>query len=289
MKQLSLILGIATIFSACGSSKKTAIESTEAKLPQTPVKAITVDGKMQDWQGVPLQTNGDGSIAYAVANNNEDLFLLFKITDPVEQMKFVRGGMEVWFDPTDRHAKTTEIIYPVKGELPDETFRLNLIPGQKPNTSDLHRRIESGLVSFNRIGFKPDYSGVQSIRQNTGFKGAINWDETDALVYEVAVPFAAFPTDVRNGNLEVGFFIGAVDKPKASTGEGAAPSEEGERGQGMGGGMRGGGGGRRGGGGYSGNRQRGGGNQQRSGAANNSSSWKKMYEPESFWVQYATR
>src|SRR5437764_15435059 len=111
-------------------------------------------------------------------------------------MKFVRGGMEIWFDPTGRHAKTTEVIYPVKGELPEETFRTSFIPGQKPNTSDLHRRIESGLVSFNRIVFKPEYSRVQRIRENTVFKVAINWDEPEALVYEVALPLTDFPTDV---------------------------------------------------------------------------------------------
>ena len=279
MKFLPLLFGTAVLLTACGSNHKAASETAETKMQPAPVSSITVDGQMQDWQGIPLQATADG-IDYALANSRDNLYVLFKIADPAMQMKLIRGGMEVWFDPTGKHAKTTEIIYPVKGELPDETFRPNFAQGEKPSVSELHRRIESGLISFNRIGFKAAYSGVQSIRENTGFKGAINWDESGELVYEIAVPFAAFTTDVRNTNMEVGFFIGAVDKPKASN-EGAAPSEGGNRGMG---GMRSGGGGRRG-GGYGGNRQRGENGPQRS-ATNSSSAWKKMYEPESFWVQY---
>ena len=278
MKHLSFIFVIVAVLTACGSNHKTATENTEAKLQAASIASITVDGQMQDWQGVPLLTAANG-IDYALANSRDNLYILFKISDPAEQMKLIRGGMEVWFDATGKHTKSTEIIFPVKGELPDETFRPNFVQGEKPNTKDLHRRIESSLISFNRIGFKPTYSGVQSIRENTGFKGAINWNEEGELIYEVTIPFAAFPTDVKNTNLEVGFFIGAVDKPKAATNEGAVPSEEGGRAMG---------GGRRGGGGYGGNRQRGENSQQRS-ATSNSSALKKMYESESFWVQYTSK
>lgn len=287
MKHSSLVLGIAAVLSACGSSKNATTETAEAKVLPSLVPSLTVDGQAQDWQNVPRQTAENGSVEYAVANSPQNLYVLFKIADPAEQMKFVRGGMEVWFDPTGKHAKTTEIIYPVKGELSDETFRTNFIQGEKPNVSDLHRRIESGLVSFNRIGFKPDYSGVQSIRQNTGFKGAVNWDETGTLVYEIAVPFAAFPTDARKETMEIGFFIGAMDKPK-TTAEGGAVPQNGGGGTGTGGGMRG-GGGRRGGGGGGFRGGGGGRNGQQRTATNGSAVSKKLYEPESFWVQYATR
>ncbi len=278
-------ISMAVILSACGSNKNATTELAETKALPSLVSFITIDGKTQDWQDIPRQTAGSDGIEFAVANSKEDLYVLFKIADPAEQMKFIRGGMEVWFDPTGKHAKTTEIIYPVKGELPDETFRNNFVQGEKPDKSDLRRRIESGLVSFDRNGFKPDYSGVQSIRENTGFKGAINWDETETLVYEIAVPFAAFPTDVRKSPMEIGFFIGAMDKPKAATGSGATAPEDGGRGMGMsGGGMR--GGGRRG-GGFGGGRQ--GGNSQQRPATNNSVALKKMYEQESFWVQYTAK
>jgi uncharacterized membrane protein YgcG len=283
MKCLTIAFGLSVIFCACSSSKKVTSDTGETTAPASVVSAITVDGKSGDWQNVPRQTTADGTIEYAVANNNDDLFVLFRIANSAEQMKLIRGGMEVWFDPTGKHAKTTEIIYPVKGELPDETFRPNFVQGEKPNLNDMHRRIESGLISFNRIGFKPAFSGVQSIRENTGFKGALNWDDSEALVYEVAIPFAAFSTDVKKEPMEMGFFIGAVDEPK--TGDGAKPSEEG-RGMAMGGGMRGGGGGRRGGGGgYGGGRQRGEANQQNA-QSSNAAAWKKMYEPQSFWVRY---
>lgn len=275
------VIGIAVILSACGSNKNATTETADVKVLPSLVSSISVDGQTQDWQNVPRQTAENGSIEYAVANSKENLYVLFKIADPAEQVKFVRGGMEIWFDPTEQHAKTTEVIYPVKGELPEETFRPGFTQGEKPNKSDLHRRIESGLISFNRIGFKPAYSGVQSIRENTGFKGAVNWDETDALVYEIAVPFAAFPTDVRK--MEIGFFIGAMDKPKAATGDGVTVPQEG--GRGMGGGMHGGGGRR--GGGFGGGRQ--GGNGRQRSTPNNSTASKKLYEPESFWVQYAAK
>ncbi len=242
---------------------------------------VTVDGKMDDWQGVARTTSPNGLVEYACANSKDNLFILFKIADPAEQMKLIRGGMQVWIDPTGKHQKTTEIIYPVKGEIGEENLRPAIVQGEKPGMNEMHRYVESQLISLNRIGFKPEDSGVQSIRENTGFKGAINWDDNNDLIYEVVIPFAAFNSNVKKDNIEVGFFIGAADKPKNPSGDMPTPGEGG--GRGMSGGMR--GGGRRGGSSY-GNRQGQGNNQQSTIATTD---WKKMYEAESFWVRYSVK
>lgn len=234
---------------------------------------IVIDGKAADWQNTNTATNASGTIAYAVANDAADLYLLLKIAAPAEQMKLLRGGMEVYFDPQHNHSKNTEIIYPVKGELGEEDLRPRTTNGEKPDMAQTRAQMANQLISLNRIGFKPEYNGVQSIRQNTGFKAAISWDENNNLIYELKVPFAAFP-NLQKDKIEVGFFINAVDKPKAD--------ESGHSGNwngGNGGGNRMGGG--RGNGDYGG--RQGGGSRT---AQNNSNSWQKMYEAESFWVQY---
>src|SRR5579875_472491 len=250
------LIAIGFIFSACGSSKKVAEADTNIK--GSFAANITVDGKMDDWKNIPTDSNSKGSIEYAIANNATDLFIVFKIADEAEQMKLLGGGMEIWFDANNKHEKTTEIIYPVKGELGDLTLQPKFsLQGEKMNKSEIHRRITGQLISFNRAGFKPEYNGVQSVRENTGFKGAIGWNDNDDLIYEVQIPFAAFTNDVKRNNLQIGFSLNGVDRPKETAnngGEGGNTNWNAGGGGGGRGGMRGGGGGGRGGYGRGGGR-----------------------------------
>lgn len=269
---------------SCSSSKKAAEEQPIAQFKGEVVKSITVDGNDADWQGLPTAVSPLYSFTYSVARDEKFLYLLMKIDNPVEQTKFLRGGMELWIDPTDKKSKTTEVIFPVKGELEEGAMRpTNASADPKINAGLVRLNIKAALISLNRIGFKPEYSGVQTISQPTGFKGAINWTGESTLVYELEIPLQAFEKPLPKEAFEIGFSIGAVERSApatASNNEGAGEMNRGGGGMGRGG-MRGGGGGRYGGGGGFGRGARTGNTDRQSG----STDWKKMAEKESFWVQ----
>jgi hypothetical protein len=148
----------------------------------------------------------------------------------------------------------------------------------------MHTQVAAELISLNRIGFKPEFSGVQSIFQNTGFKAAINWDDNNTLIYELKIPLNAFKEPLPKQNVDIGFFINGMERPKTTSPEGGTTTW-----QQRGGGMRGEGHGGRSAGGYGGygNRQ-GGGERTAHRSSDSTNDWKKATGSESFWIQYAS-
>jgi hypothetical protein len=272
------------ILASCSSSKKASADLPAANhIQNSLVKEISVDGNDADWQGITLNSSPEKTFQYSIAHNNEDLFVRMKISNPLEQMKFLSGGMELWIDPTDQQKQKVEVIYPTKGELdPTAMQPQNASGDKKQNHEMMHLAVKAQLISMNRIGFKPEYSGVQSIRENTGFKAAISWNDNDELIYELKLPFQAFNGTVSKENLSLEFSIGALERPAESHNN---SENGGSYRQGGMSGMRGGGGGYRGGGqGHYGGGERSG-QRGNNSTDTNKTDWQKMREKESFWVQ----
>jgi hypothetical protein len=99
---------------SCSSSKKVVTEP-EPLVKKNYIKELTIDGRSDDWQNLSFLSNPTGTLEYAVAQNEQNLFILMKVANHAEQMKLLNSGMEIWIDPTGKKAKTTEVIYPVKG------------------------------------------------------------------------------------------------------------------------------------------------------------------------------
>jgi uncharacterized membrane protein YgcG len=265
------------ILLSCSSNKKLVkSQPSSTRIKNSYVKEITVDGNDADWQGITLSISPANSFEYSVAHNDQNIFVMMKITNPVEQMKFLKEGMELRIDPTGQEKQKAEIVYPVKGELAENAMQpQNNSLDKKENLKMMHLDIRAQLVSMNRIGFKPEYSGVQTISQNTGFKGAINWNEANELIYELKIPLQAFNETVSKDNFDLAFSIGALERTIPSQENSSGSSSR--RGNGM-----------RGGGGYRGGQGRYGGSERRSqdsGEGTDKIDWEKMRDKESFWVE----
>jgi hypothetical protein len=286
MKSYSLISSmIAALFLlSCSSSKKVATEP-EPIVKRNYIKDLIIDGRPDDWQNLSFLSNPAGTLEYAIAQNEQNLFIMMRVANHAEQIKLLNSGMEIWIDPTGKKAKTTEVIYPVKGELSEDVLRPQSGSiDQKMNIAQMHLKVAAELISLSRIGFKPEFSGVQSIFQNTGFKAAINWDENNTLIYELKIPLNAFKDPLPKQKMEIGFSISGLERQKTSSPESGNTTWQ-QRGNGMRGESHGG----RGGGGYGsyGKRQASGeGTVHRS--TDSTNDWKKATENESFWIQYTS-
>jgi hypothetical protein len=254
------------------SSQKAAVTESESKLPGTYLEAVTIDGKPDEWSNVPHDLSQGSTVEYSVANNNNNVFILMRVPNLLEQAKILQGGMDVWVSTNNKKDKHTGITYPVKGELGDLPQK-PLAPGEKPDVKQQHLQLAAQIISMQRFGFKPEYNTVQSIRQNTGFSAAINWDANNVMIYELTIPFSAFETAVTADHLEIGISIHGIDRPKNNS-----QSENTSYNDGLGS-M---GGGRRGGGNF-GNRMQG----SRRAENNNYNQREKLYVQETFWTEYA--
>lgn len=269
---------LVVVITSCGSSKKIAEQpSASTAAINSYEREISVDGNELDWQGVNFNASPEKTFEYAVAHNDRFLFLLMKISSPFEQRKFLNGGMELWIDPTGQKKQKTEIVFPIKGELAADPVQND--PREEKQTPEMmHLNIRAQLTNMNRVGFRPEFSGFQTISQNTGFKAAINWNQENDLIYELKVPFEAFASTVIKDKVDLEFSVGALEHTN--------PSHENTN---SGGGFRQGGSmaGMRGGGGYRNGGGRGYGNPERrnQGSTTEKTNWSKLAGKENFWVE----
>ena len=279
------LIAFPVLFLACSSSKKVT-EEAETRTGGTYLDSAVIDGKAEEWQTITQDYNPQGTFQYAIANNKTNLYVFLRIPSLIEQTKLLRGGMQLWINPAGQKDKKTGVYYPVRGEL-SETENPMFAPSETRQNQDYHQRqlrMASQLISLNRIGFKSQYTGVQSIRHNTGFKAAINWDTNENLVYELTIPFSALPDGLKQDKIELGFFIQGLDRPKQSE-EASHSNGGGDEGNERGGARM--GGGHRGGGNFnSGNF--GGSRAANQRAINSAYNQKqKVYIDESFWTVYS--
>ena len=213
---------------SCSSSKKTALAPFEIKLPATFLPDFTIDGKADEWDAVPRDISPRSTLQISVANSRNSLSILMRIPDSYEQIKLLEGGMDVWVDLGGLKSKNTGIGYPVKGEVADLPERPHPSENSKAIIKQGRLQMAAQLISLNRFGFKEPYNSFQSLRQSTGFKAAINWDDKDVLIYELAIPFTAFTTPPKNGPIAIGFNLHGLDRPKHTRAESTSYSQTGD-------------------------------------------------------------
>jgi len=68
------------------------------------VAAITVDGDLADWKGVPVQYLESGPRITAVARDDRFLYVHFRFSDLGLARRVLRSGAIVWFDGVGTHA-----------------------------------------------------------------------------------------------------------------------------------------------------------------------------------------
>ena len=87
--------------------------STESRLPEQP---LTVDGKIDDWQGKLLLVE-DPPLAVGFLNDAENLYVCLLANEPQMRDQIMRSGLTVWFDPNGGRTKALGIKFPL-GESP---------------------------------------------------------------------------------------------------------------------------------------------------------------------------
>jgi len=286
MKRISpsIILLILIVVPFISWSHPTSKKEKGKKYPSIYKSHIIIDGKANEWPDSLFFLNPDAKIRYAIVNDSNNIYLCLKVFDDNQQMKMLRGGMEVWIDPAGKKNEICGIRYPLS---------TTLNPGNK--TGSWRSGDPSGIKQLKLIyllqakdmeltGFKNGINGLVSNHTNkTGVQTIIKLDSTNILIYEAKIPLAVFKTDLTQSNpLSVGFILKGLERPKMQEGE---DSHEG----GMGGNHEGGGGM---GGGYGGRGGHGGGghNHQESSGNEGSepgNSHQTMFEDTPMWFKIA--
>ncbi|HTK19310.1 MAG TPA: hypothetical protein VL442_07355 [Mucilaginibacter sp.] len=253
---------------------------------QLPPSNIAIDGDLTEWGDSLRYYNQEKQLNYALANDQDNLYMAIRINDRSEQIRVLHAGLTLSIDTRGKKKETFTMTFPV-GDQSVQSMAETAQDLQGGNNDvkqedheDLMKAKLTKLREIKVTGFKDIESETMTTSNTYGFKVAIDYDKDGNLVYEAAIPLKFFHADDLSKNeWAFNFKINGITRPgqNKDNGDHEGMTRGGGGGFGGGGGGR---GGRMGGGGRGGRMGGGGGNSapvDRSELSKSVDFWEKYY------------
>jgi hypothetical protein len=148
-------------------------------------KAITVDGKANEWE-IPLRYyNEDTKLNYTITNDDSNLYYCIRITDDREESRILTAGMQVWIDTSGNKVQQVGIQYPydqMKTKTAADSSKINVVNN---HSSEYAKEMRLS-------GFIPPIDGSMQVPNIYGINVAISKDASGVMIYEGCIPFKTF-------------------------------------------------------------------------------------------------
>ena len=84
-----------------------------------------LDGKVNEWPAQKFETDPVTQFRYAIDNDKQNLYLVLSIASFREQMKIMRQGMNLYFDPRGKKKEGKGIEFPEKKDQSQADMIMN--------------------------------------------------------------------------------------------------------------------------------------------------------------------
>lgn len=213
---------------------------------QPPPPKIVIDGDIKEWGDSLRYFNAEKQINYAIANSKDTLYLAIRVNDRSEQTRILKAGITFSIDPRGKKKENYSLTYPLNlnGNPPAPLAGADqdaIAPITQQQRDELQQELLTNLRGIKVEGFK-DIEGDMITTSNTyGIRAAIDYDDKDYLVCEMAIPLSFFHADANAKNeWAFNFKINGIQRPAPK--QDASSDDNSQQSSGRGG--RGGGGGR---------------------------------------------
>lgn len=184
-----------------------------ARWAEEPVK---IDGIANEWANPLNFYDIKTHLLFGIANDSNTLYLVFQNPDEGAQSKLFRCGMKVTLSVKKLKHKAT-INYPLPQSGEEDAG-----PNHTPNMDLMKNNFRMQSIMMVTEGFAL-HNGMLPVNDSSIIKAAINWNENNNMIYELAVPFTEIygsnfsAVDLAN-ELTLKVEINAMEKPH-NTGE----------------------------------------------------------------------
>ncbi|WP_131537400.1 hypothetical protein [Pedobacter nototheniae] len=243
------------------------------------LKPFKADGISNEWNEPLNEFNSDTKLAFALANDDQNLYIVIESLDPETTMKVLSGGITLNINTAGKKKTGIELTFPLRERppiQPDNVEKANIMGADgkhEPHELPDEKTMGQGIKV---TGFKNIPDGIVSPENSYGIKTGMVVKPNRDLIYEMAIPLSQLQVDL-NLKKPIAYNI-KINSFKRGTGKPGGMHDGGEHGKGgtMGGGRggMGAGGGRMGGGGG------GRGGQRPSGGEN------VVEQKSDFWIKY---
>lgn len=186
-----------------------------------PTEKVKIDGIANEWANPLNFFDVKTRLMFGIANDSTALYLVFQNPDEKVQAKLFRCGMKVTLAVKKVKRKAT-ITYPLPHSGDEEAG-----PGHEPNMVILQNNFRMQNIMMVAEGFAL-HNGMLPVSDSSSIKTAINWNENNNMIYEVAIPFTEIygsnysAADLAN-EITMQVEISAMEKPHSSSANTQAP------------------------------------------------------------------
>lgn len=200
---VTLMLITAHVFGQERNYKK--LESVQAANLRAP-SPIKVDGKLGEWGDNFQAYNRATRLIYILSNDDKNLYLTAKSDDFTTVAKIISGGIALTIN-TDGKKKDKDaysVTFPVienpqrlAGGMSNRFENRNAAADTELMRT-MHERTILAAKTIKVLGFKEITDTAISIYNEHSIKAAINFDNTGAMTFELAVPLKSMNLDANN-------------------------------------------------------------------------------------------
>jgi len=302
--KISLISLLVTSACLTVQAQKKDVQPTNLKAPE----GIKIDGKLTEWGDDMQAYNKATKLAYTIANDDKNLYLVVRCKDNINTSKILGGGITLLINTADKKKEKDafEVTFPMVSRANlrglmrgKQGFGSNktLTQAQIDSTSRANHKAALPLMKeIGVLGFKDITDSTISIYNEYGIKAAAGFDAEDAYVAEVSIPLKLLSISTEDAKeFAYNIKVNGIQGSNGNRNNGGGPPRNGGGGENGGGGSfssdgggGGFGGGRGGGGGFGGGGgSRGGGGGSRGGGPGGGiSTMEELTTATDLWGKY---
>ena len=240
---------------------------------------VKIDGKLTEFSDSLANYDKSTKLYYAFAHDQNNLYVFLKANKQLEESKIMAGGVSVSVNATGKKKAISAITFPIvdhtammaemrnRGNRNSENTTQKSPEERAKERMEMRRKTLTGLKEIKVTGFSDITVESISIYNTYGIKTGINYNDKNALIYELAIPLKLVGLDAANENeFAINIKLNGIEMPENSNGGGGFGGRES-------GGFIGGGG--------EGARSNGGGGRSGQGG----SDYMALFSPTDFWVK----
>ncbi|WP_316744749.1 hypothetical protein [Pedobacter antarcticus] len=238
---------------------------------------VIVDGNSREWHEPLNNFNSDTKLAFALGNDDKNLYLVVESLDEVTTGKVIRGGLTLNINTSGKKKDGIKINFLGVSQPPAPHGESRDSVSQHLPASGSHVR-DSGVKVISVSGFKQIPDGTLIIPNDAGIQVAAAFNERREYICELAIPLAQLSLTGKEAK-GIAYQIKINNAGNTERHREGGQGSENSIGRGKDGGMRGGGG--HGGSGMGGMHGAGGMGRERNSEGNAENS-----KSADFWIKY---
>lgn len=182
---------------------------------------IKVDARLTEW-GDKLQAyNKTVDLGYTIANDDKNLYLVIKASEPSITNKITAGGINLTINTDGK--KSEKEAYIISFPLVDVNSLRNQMSSFRSQPMGIDPKADSARIENMRrqavktfkeiklIGFKDIADSVVSIYNTYGIKAAVDYDDKGAMICELALPLKYFNTSASKPEFAYNLKLNGLD------------------------------------------------------------------------------